>query len=414
MVTRMLAGVALVAATRAYAQTPRTPLDTPTKAELSASAVDVPLVKSGDFYFIDVQVNGRPSRFTLETGANFFAIGERLARSLGLRIDTITGPGGRAMAIADLSTLSFGGATLTGLRAQVTPMFNDPSFAGEGLISLPALRPFVATIDLRGRRLHLERGELPAPNGRDILPIAGRDPGGRVDVPITIGTTALSAVVDTRSFIGFTLPDSLASGISLVSPPRSIGEAAGPTLGIFQLQAARARETMQIGDVRVDRPVLTFRNRPGAVIGVPLLEQLILTLDQRHQRVRVVAADAGPITVGAQPWERAQTGERSSGGAQPAREGPPPPANSGQRTMGFNLAGVPGGALAVRNVIAGSSAEKVGLKEGDQLVEFDGTRPSDMNPTLFRAAAARGKPVRVVVERDGKRLELTIEPYVVP
>src|SRR5205085_741413 len=209
--------------------------------------------------------------------------------------------------------------------------------------------------------------------------------------------------------------DSLASRISLVSPPRSIGEAAGPTLGVFQLQAARARETMQIGEVHVDRPVLTFRNRPGTVIGVPLLEQLVLTLDQRHQRLRVVAADTNPITIAAQPWETAQTGERSSGAAQPAREGPPPPpASSGQRTMGFNLAGVPGGALAVRNVVAGSSAERVGLKEGDQLIEFDGTRSSDMNPTVFRAAAARGKPVRVVIDRGGKRLELMIEPYVVP
>ena len=42
--------------------------------------------------------------------------------------------------------------------------------------------------------------------------------------------------------------------------------------------------------------------------------------------------------------------------------------------MGFNLAGVPGGSLGVRSVVPGSSADKVGLKEGDQLVEFDGSR----------------------------------------
>src|SRR5689334_22110150 len=132
---------ALAAISPVAAQSPQTPLDAPRRAELSASTVDVPLTKSGDFYFIDVEANGRPARFTLETGANFFAIGERMAAALGLRIDTITGPGGRRMAVADLTTLRFGGVTLTGVRAQVTPMFNDPTFAGEGLVSLPALRP---------------------------------------------------------------------------------------------------------------------------------------------------------------------------------------------------------------------------------------------------------------------------------
>ena len=58
--------------------------------------------------------------------------------------------------------------------------------------------------------------------------------------------------------------------------------------------------------------------------------------------------------------------------------------------------------------------EKVGLKEGDKIVEFDGTRAADMSPTVFRGAAARAKPVKVVVNRDGKRLEFVIEPYLVP
>jgi hypothetical protein len=416
-VSLLSVAVSVAATVGAAAQAPRTPIDTPSTAVLSASMVDLPLIKSGDFYFIDVQVNGQPTRFTLETGANFFAIGERLAQRLGLRIDTIAGPGQRPAAIADLSTLSFGGATLTGVRAQVSPNFNDPAFAGEGLISLAALRPFVATIDFRHRRLRLENGDLPAPNGRDVMTMSGRDPGGRVDIPVDIGGMELPAVIDTRSFLGVMLPDSLAPRMALAAPPRSIGDAAGPTLGVYQLQVARANDAMKIGNVRVERPVLTFRNRPGVVIGVPLLEQLVFTLDQKNRRVRLVPADENPIVVAPQAWESAPASDnRTAANTQSAvGEGaaPPTPA-SGQRTMGFNLAGVPGGTLNVRNVVAGSSAAKVGLKEGDQLIEFDGKPANEMTSTLFRGAAARGTPVRVVVEREGKRLELTIEPYVVP
>lgn len=410
MNSKMLALLIVAGACRASGQAARTPIDSPQKAELSLPAVDVPLVKSGDFYFVDVVVNGQSTRFTLETGANLFAIGERLAQRLGLRIDTIPGPGGGPMAVADISTLQFSGVTLHGMRAAVNPMFNDPTFAGEGLISLPALREFVTTIDLRARRLRLERGELP--NGRDVVAIAGRDRGGRVDVPITIGALALSAVIDTRSFYPLMIPDSLESSIALTGAPRSLGSAAGPSLGVFQVRGARTTSELRIADVTVEQSPIVFRNRPGVVIGVPLLEQLVITIDQRNRRARVVAADKTPITVAAQSWE---SGAATGGAQRVAREGPPPPApTSGQRTMGFNLAGVPGGALAIRNVVAGSSAEKVGLKEGDQLVEFDGTRAAEMNASVFRAAATRGTPVKVVVERAGQRLELTVQPYIVP
>jgi hypothetical protein len=414
MVSRIVAGFVLAMAAPNALGAQGAPDDAPAKSELATTAVDVPLVKSGDFYFVDVEVNGTPTRFTLETGANFFAIGERLAQRLGLPIDTIAGPGGRPMAVANISSLRFGGAALSGIRAQVMPMFNDPTFAGEGLISLPALRDFVATIDLRGKRLHLERGALPAPNGRDLIAMSGRDPGGRVDLPITIGGLTVPAVVDTRSFIWLMLPDSLADRIPLASAPRPLGEAAGPTMGVFQMRGARAAGDLRVGEVALERPVLTFRNRPGVVIGVPFLEQLVVTIDQRTRRVRVLPAEQSPITVPAQPWEAVATNDSRAAPSRTSGASAPPPGVSGQRTMGFNLAGFPGGGLTVRNIVPGSSAEKSGLKEGDTLVEFDGTPVADMNPGVFRGAASRGNPVKVVVERDGKRLGFTIQPYVVP
>jgi S1-C subfamily serine protease len=79
--------------------------------------------------------------------------------------------------------------------------------------------------------------------------------------------------------------------------------------------------------------------------------------------------------------------------------------------MGFNLAGVPGQNLSVRNVIPGSDAERVGLREGDELVEFNGTSIREMNREIFLGAAAAGAPVKVVVKREGKTLEFQIRPY---
>jgi carboxyl-terminal processing protease len=107
-----------------------------------------------------------------------------------------------------------------------------------------------------------------------------------------------------------------------------------------------------------------------------------------------------------QPWE---TGGQVGG---PAARGQ---RVSGQRTIGFGLAGrLSGGGLTVVNVVPGSSAEKVGLRAGDQLVELDGTTAAAMSPVVVRTAVARGGPVKVVVLREGRRLEFTVEPYVVP
>src|SRR2546423_12163449 len=180
----------VAAALPLVAQAPQTPLDPARATELSAPVVDVPVIKVGDFYFVDVLVNGKPLRFTIETGASFFVIGTRAAEALGLPMDTVTparGPSREPAPVARIATLAMGGATLDGVTAFVSPMFDGSAFFGDGIISLPALHDVLATLDFGAKRLRLERGALPTPNGRDVVAIAGKDRGARIDVPIDVG-----------------------------------------------------------------------------------------------------------------------------------------------------------------------------------------------------------------------------------
>jgi C-terminal processing protease CtpA/Prc/ketosteroid isomerase-like protein len=82
------------------------------------------------------------------------------------------------------------------------------------------------------------------------------------------------------------------------------------------------------------------------------------------------------------------------------------------RNMGFGLIPRPDGTLTVTQVAPGSGAERAGLRDGDQLVELDGTPARAMSRDVMRAAAARDTPARVVVARDGRRLELRVAPHV--
>lgn len=359
-----------------------------------STSTEIPLEKIGDFYYVNVAVNGRPFRFTLETGANFFAVSGRLARTLGLRVDSAVSAERGAMPTVHIDSLVIGSAKLSQFTAGVTPLFESFPDTFDGIISLAVLRPFLSTIDFTQLVLRLQRGALPEANGRDILAFAGRDPGERVDVVLDLGGTRTAAVLDTRSFIGLVVPDSLERRLSFVDSVRSAGRARGPSLSSFTLRRGQMSAPLRLGGFEAEKPVVTLRDRGGSVIGVPVLEQFVITLDIANKRLRLSRPDGSrnfTVPEAASP----------SRVATPSQNGPP---------LGFGLAPGAGGSLTIVGVVQGSNAERAGLRDGDPLVELDGVAAAQMNVGVFRAIAAKGKPVRIVVERDGKRLEFVVSP----
>lgn len=74
-----------------------------------------------------------------------------------------------------------------------------------------------------------------------------------------------------------------------------------------------------------------------------------------------------------------------------------------QEVAGVKLSGTRGG----------SPAEKAGLKGGDVIVEFAGQKIANIYDYTYAIEAVKiGQPVKVVVLRDGKRVELTATPEV--
>jgi hypothetical protein len=352
---------------------------------------EVPLEKIGDFYYVNVAVNGHPFRFTLETGANFFAVSNRLARTLGLRVDSVLSERG-PMATVHIDSLTIGSAKLSGFTAAVTPLFESSPDTFDGIISIAVLKHFLATMDFPHGVLRLERGTLPEPNGRDILAFAGRDQGGRVDVMLDLGSVRTAAVLDTRSFGGFVLPDSLEPRLSFVDTARTVSRARGPSLGSFTLRRGQLNAPVRLGWFEAQKPVVTLRDRGGSVIGMPILQQFVITLDVANKRLRLTRPDGSQrLTVPQEPAAPA--------GANPPASGPP---------LGFALAPSADGSLTIVGVVQSSNAERAGLRDGDTLVELDGVAAAQMNVSVFRAIGAKRTPVRIVVERGGKRLEFVV------
>jgi dipeptidyl aminopeptidase/acylaminoacyl peptidase len=74
-----------------------------------------------------------------------------------------------------------------------------------------------------------------------------------------------------------------------------------------------------------------------------------------------------------------------------------------QEVAGVKLSGARGG----------SPAEKAGLKGGDIIVEFAGQKIANIYDYTYAIEAVKiGQPVKIIVLRDGKRVELTVTPEV--
>ena len=67
--------------------------------------------------------------------------------------------------------------------------------------------------------------------------------------------------------------------------------------------------------------------------------------------------------------------------------------------------------VKLSGVRGGSPAEKAGLKGGDVIVEFGGQKIANIYDYTYALDAAKiGRPVSVVVLRDGRKLPLTVTP----
>jgi len=88
----------------------------------------------------------------------------------------------------------------------------------------------------------------------------------------------------------------------------------------------------------------------------------------------------------------------------------------GRDTMRAYLGSIPDYATEVKGVKlsgvrGGSPAEKGGLKGGDVIVEFGAQKIANIYDYTYALDAVKiGQPVKMTVERDGKRVELTVTP----
>lgn len=274
--------------------------------------VDVPITFRGPMPVVEVMVNGKgPFLFTIDTGAGMEAdLDAALAAQLKLQTSgKVRGgdPSGRnaqeydtvAIDSIALGNVEFRNVTAISRARRMSP--NAPKV--DGILGFSLFKDYLFTLDYPGKRLRLERRELPESNSADILNFA--DPRHVPIVDIAVGSVKIKAHIDSGNVMGgFVLPESLVNKLRLSSQPVTVGRAQTVNNEI-EIKQAKLSDPIKLGRFEFSQPTITFPAiAEDANIGLAILRDFVLSFDQKNKRVRfdrpaprtetVVLAEAPP------------------------------------------------------------------------------------------------------------------------
>jgi len=287
MILGLLAALAAALATPAAATAARRPA--------SRVVADLPMLFRGTSPAVNVMVNGSgPYLFLIDTGAQGQARADSaLVGKLGLPVvgHDLAGDGSghneRQLDRVRLDRLAVGGA----LFRRVPAPSRDYNRSGKaapiaGVLGYNLFRDYLLILDFVHKRVRLERGTLPPPDGKTIL--AYEAPYDTPVIEMTMGGYRLVGDVDSGDVNGITFPQTLAQSLPHEGEPRVVG--AGNTVGNqFAVSEVKLRGTLRIGEQQIVDPTVRFNPVFDNInLGAAFLADYVVTFDQKNRRVRIV------------------------------------------------------------------------------------------------------------------------------
>lgn len=189
-----------------------------------------------------------------------------------------------------------------------------------------------------------------------------------------------------------------------------------PVMPLFGMGGAKIMDTLEIGDVKMDKVPVMVMDHPtvsaiskalgpiDGIIGFPFFAKYKTTVDYQKRELTFTPNGfvPGDVMQGLMDKLMGPKGKIEPRIVSPAA------------AWGFTIdkdekdedAGV-----TVKSVVSGSAAAAGGLKPGDRLLTLDG-RWTDTESDTFGAASMvkPDRPVVLAVKRDGKEIKLTVKP----
>jgi hypothetical protein len=292
--------------------------------EADTPLISVPLQSYGAVYLVDVTINRKgPFKFIIDSGTARTVLDSKLAEELGLSEPAAptddAGKGAAGGPELTIESLTLGSARFVDLPATVRDL---DGIWGEGspsgVLGFSLFGDRLVTLDLPLHRLVVKQGQLPDPDGREVLSFAVEtrdDDLGERRIPtieIQAAGRNLKVELNPLGFGTLTLPKDQADRFPLEAEPGTIGQTRTPD-GVFPILGASLKGSLEVGNHRFENPSVFFSEAfEHPSLGSGTLEPFVLTFDLAHQRVRVElpTGRANPLVAKASAL-RPQTGEGS-------------------------------------------------------------------------------------------------------
>ncbi len=260
----------------------------------------------GPFYLVDVTVNGHgPFKFVVDSGSTSTVVDASVAQELDLGSKRLSDG---VPADAVLETLHLGSARFAGVSAKIhdlNKIWGDG--APSGILGFDLFGDRLVTLDLPLQRLIVREGQLPEPDGNEVLEYkvhSIEDPLGKRLVPtieISVAGQSMNVELSPLGFGTLTLPKAQMEQFPLASESGVIGHTRNQD-GTFPILGGALEGAMEVGGHRFDNPSVFFSESfEYPSLGSGTLESFVLTLDLAHRRVRLErpAGRANPLLANA-------------------------------------------------------------------------------------------------------------------
>ena len=271
---------------------------------VSATAAALPVTWLGGLAIVPTYVDGRgPWNFLLDSGANHYAIDLRAADSLklereggdGVRLtNMLTGGRTDLLGCARIQEIRAGPLVESDTGAEIVDLSLAEQALGtrvDGVLPASAFRDGLLTFDYAGGTVTVALGELPPPDGREVLALR---PGPLPCIPVDIGGNPVTVLLDTGSSSALCVPAACEPSLRFHAPPAAVGMH-GTLAGVVRDRAARLDGTIAWGRHRIADPVLSLTPGEYGLAGRELLGEFRVTFDFAHARVRFERPGSEPI-----------------------------------------------------------------------------------------------------------------------
>jgi predicted aspartyl protease len=252
--------------------------EAPGSTEFATPVVSVSMLGSKTLPLVEAKLNGAgPYKLLVDSGANVTLLQMRVADELKL---PVLRPG-ETSKLVSLESLQIGDARFRDLVVGVRSWGENI----DGVIGFNLFANCLLTMDYPRQKIILKKGVLPPVNEKDIFSysLIDRCPG----IELIIGNQRKVLLIDTGAVQGVVIPDVLASKLRFAG-----GLVPGPNLSTFYTPKSRAMVGRLSGSIRIgiheiSEPTIYIWSEEVPIIGSGLLQDFVLTFDQKNKTVRI-------------------------------------------------------------------------------------------------------------------------------